>query len=67
MMIVLRKTAAAGRTVVLSTHQLVDAERVCDRFVLLAGGRIRAEGTLDELRVRTGISTGLEDMFLALA
>ena len=67
MMIVLRRMAAAGRTVVLSTHQLVDAERVCDRFVLLAGGRIRAEGTLDELRARTSISTGLEDMFLALA
>jgi ABC-2 type transport system ATP-binding protein len=67
MMVVLRRTAAAGRTIVLSTHQLLDAERVCDRFVLLAGGRIRAEGTLDELRARTGISAGLEDMFLALA
>jgi ABC-2 type transport system ATP-binding protein len=66
MMVVLRRTAAAGRTIVLSTHQLLDAERVCDRFVLLAGGRIRAEGTLDELRARTGISAGLEDMFLAL-
>jgi ABC-type multidrug transport system ATPase subunit len=67
MMALLRRTAAAGRTFVLSTHQLVDAERVCDRFVLLAGGRVRGEGTLDELRARTGISTGLEDMFLALA
>ncbi len=67
MMVVLRRAAAAGRTIVLSTHQLVDAERACDRFVLLAGGRVRGEGTLDELRARTGISTGLEDMFLALA
>ncbi len=67
MMTVLRRTAAAGRTIVLSTHQLVDAERVCDRFVLLAGGRVRGEGTLDELRAWTGVSTGLEDMFLALA
>jgi ABC-2 type transport system ATP-binding protein len=67
MMVVLRRAAAAGRTIVLSTHQLVDAERVCDRFVLLAAGRVRGEGTLDELRVRTGIATGLEDMFLALA
>jgi ABC-2 type transport system ATP-binding protein len=67
MMAVLRRAAAAGRTIVLSTHQLVDAERVCDRFVLLAAGRIRGEGTLDELRARTGISTGLEDVFLALA
>jgi ABC-2 type transport system ATP-binding protein len=67
MMAVLRRTVATGRTVLLSTHQLVDAERACDRFVLLADGRIRGEGTLDELRARTGISTGLEDMFLALA
>ena len=67
MMPVLRRMAATGRTIILSTHQLVDAERVCDRFVLLAGGRTRGEGTLDELRERTGIPTGLEDMFLALA
>jgi ABC-type multidrug transport system ATPase subunit len=66
-MVVLRRMAAAGRTIVLSTHQLIDAERVCDRFVLLAGGRVRGEGTLDELRAHTGVSTGLEDLFLALA
>jgi ABC-type multidrug transport system ATPase subunit len=67
MMAVVRRTVAAGRTIILSTHQLLDAERICGRFVLIAGGRIRGEGTLDELRARTGISTGLEDMFLALA
>ena len=67
MMIVLRKTAAAGRSIVLSTHQLRDAERVCDRFVLLAAGRVRGEDTLDGLRERTGVSAGLEELFLALA
>ena len=67
MMIVLRKIAAAGRSIVLSTHQLGDAERACDRFVLLAGGRVRGEGTLDALRTHTGISAGLEELFLALA
>ena len=67
MMVVLRGTAAAGRTILLSTHQLLDAERVCDRFVLIAGGSIHGEGTLDELRARTGFSGGLEEMFLALA
>jgi ABC-2 type transport system ATP-binding protein len=67
MMIVLRRAAAAGRSIVLSTHQLGDAERVCVRFVLLAGGRVRGEGTLDALRARTGISGGLEELFLALA
>jgi ABC-2 type transport system ATP-binding protein len=67
MMIVLRRTAAAGRSIMLSTHQLGDAERVCDRFVLLAGGRVRGEGALDALRARAGISAGLEELFLALA
>ena len=64
---VLREVARGGRTLVLAIHQLVDAERVCDRFVLLAGGRVRGSGTLDDLRRRTGqVEAGLEDVFLAL-
>jgi ABC-2 type transport system ATP-binding protein len=62
---VLREVAGNGRTLVLAIHQLIDAERVCDRFVLLADGRLRGAGTLDELRTRTG-TAGLEDAFLAL-
>jgi ABC-2 type transport system ATP-binding protein len=64
---VLREVAATGRTLVLAIHQLIDAERVCDRFVLLAAGRVRGIGTLDELRKWTGQNgAGLEDIFLAL-
>jgi ABC-2 type transport system ATP-binding protein len=64
---VLREVAASGRTLVLAIHQLADAERVCDRFVLLADGRLRGQGTLDELRAQSGKpSAGLEDVFLAL-
>jgi ABC-type multidrug transport system ATPase subunit len=64
---VLRRCAAAGRTLVLAIHQLLDAERVCDRFVLLADGRVRGAGTLDELRARTQLPAGsLEEIFLAL-
>ena len=64
---VLRRCAAAGRTLVLAIHQLLDAERVCDRFVLLADGRVRGAGTLDELRTRTQFPAGsLEEVFLAL-
>lgn len=64
---VLRQEAAEGRTLVLAIHQLSDAERVCDRFILLADGRVRGAGTLDDLRSRTGIADGsLEDIFLAL-
>jgi ABC-type multidrug transport system ATPase subunit len=62
-----RRVAASGRTLVLAIHQLGDAERVCDRFVLLAGGTVRGVGTLDELRAQTKLmSAGLEDVFLAL-
>jgi ABC-2 type transport system ATP-binding protein len=64
---VLRSHAATGRTLFLSIHQLHDAARVCDRMVLLSGGRIVAIGTLAELRTRTGHADGtLEDVFLEL-
>jgi ABC-2 type transport system ATP-binding protein len=64
---VLRQIVAKGRTRVLSIHQLSDAERVCDRFVLLADGRIRGTGTVEELRTHSGLTSGgLEEVFLAL-
>jgi len=63
----IRRVAASGRTLVLAIHQLGDAERVCDRFVLLADGAVRGAGTLDELRTQTRLtSASLEDVFLAL-
>ena len=64
---VLRHHAEGGRTFVLAIHQLADAERVCDRFVLLAGGQVRGLGSLDELRAETSLpKASLEDIFLAL-
>lgn len=67
----LRSYASGGRTMILSIHQLTDAARVCDRFVLLSGGAIRGEGTLDQLSAlataRGGAATSdLEEVFLAL-
>ena len=63
----LREEAKGGRTLFLSIHQLVDAGRVCDRFVMLAAGRVAGEGTLPELRERAGLAGGsLEEVFLAL-
>jgi ABC-2 type transport system ATP-binding protein len=41
--------ARRGKTVILSSHLLSDVEDVCDRVVILYGGRIQAEGTLKEL------------------
>jgi ABC-2 type transport system ATP-binding protein len=64
---ILRAHAARGRTLFLSIHQLVDAARVCDRMVLLSGGRVVGTGTLTELRERAGLPDGdLEGVFLAL-
>jgi ABC-2 type transport system ATP-binding protein len=64
----LRQHAAAGRTLFLSIHQISDAARVCDRFVLLSGGRVCAEGTVAELsrRVDAVNTPNLEELFLAL-
>jgi len=64
---VLRERVANGDTVIMTTHILEVAERMADRIGVIAGGRLIAEGTLDELRVQTGRNhTSLEDTFLAL-
>ena len=69
----LRAWAARGRTLFLSIHQIGDAARVCDRFVLLSGGRSRGEGSIAELAALAALRTGttpdghdLEEVFLAL-
>jgi ABC-type multidrug transport system ATPase subunit len=61
----LRSFAREGRTLFLSIHQISDAARLCDRFVLLSAGRVCSEGTLDDITGRTETAT-LEDAFLAL-
>lgn len=55
-----------GKAVILTTHHLDDAQRLCTRFGLLHRGRLVSEGTLDELRARTGC-TNLMEMFLMLS
>jgi ABC-2 type transport system ATP-binding protein len=68
----LREHATRGRTLFLSIHQISDAARFCDRFVLLSGGRVCGEGTVKELATlaaeRNGLigSEDLEEAFLAL-
>jgi sodium transport system ATP-binding protein len=57
---------AEGKAVILTTHRLDEAERLCDRFGLLHKGRLIQTGTLEELRQATGCS-GLVEMFLKLA
>jgi ABC-2 type transport system ATP-binding protein len=68
----LRKHLTPDRTFFLSIHQIADAAKVCDRFVLLSGGHVVAEGTLDTLtalaRQRAGhtLPPDFEEVFLAL-
>jgi ABC-2 type transport system ATP-binding protein len=51
----------------MTTHILEVAERMAERIGVIAGGRLIAEGTLDELRVRSGrAGSNLEDIFLTL-
>jgi ABC-2 type transport system ATP-binding protein len=62
--------SASGRTLFLSIHQISDAARICERFVLLSGGRVRGQGTLTELAAVAGheqdAAPNLEEVFLAL-
>lgn len=67
----LRAHAAQGRTLFLSIHQIGDAARFCDRFVLLSNGQVRGEGTVSELAALAakrgaGSFSGMEEVFLAL-
>jgi ABC-2 type transport system ATP-binding protein len=64
---VLRERVEAGGTVIMTTHILEVAERMADRIGVIAGGRLIAHGTLDELRGQASKSTTtLEDTFLTL-
>jgi ABC-2 type transport system ATP-binding protein len=68
----LRKHVAGGRTLFVSIHQIADAARICDRFVLLSSGQVVAEGTLAELTDLASSRLGhlpaqdFEEIFLAL-
>ena len=57
------------RALVLSIHQLSEAERICDDFLLLDQGRVMGSGSLASLRKQTGLGhdAGLEEVYLALA
>ena len=51
---VIRRYKSRGRTVVLTTHYMEEAERLCDRIAIVDRGRIAAEGTPSELIARVG-------------
>lgn len=56
---------AEGKTLFISTHLLDPIENICDRVIMLKSGRIIAEGSLEELRLRVGEEkASLEEVFL---
>jgi ABC-2 type transport system ATP-binding protein len=56
-----------GAAILISTHLLDTAERLCDRTIILARGRKLTEGTLEQLRESSRMEGGsLEDIFLKL-
>jgi ABC-2 type transport system ATP-binding protein len=63
----LQQRVKAGATVILTTHILEVAERMADRIGIIQNGKLAAQGTMAELRARTGESGAtLEDLFLEL-
>ena len=59
----LRGLKAEGRCVLFSSHIMPEVAELCDRIVVIARGQVVADGTPDELRAATGV-TSLEDAFV---
>ena len=63
---IIRRLKAEGRCVLFSSHVMQEVSALCDSIVVIAGGKVVAHGTPDELRARAGYDS-LEDAFVALA
>ena len=48
----IRREAAAGATVIFSTHVIAHAERLCERIAIIAKGRVAFDGRVDEARAK---------------
>jgi sodium transport system ATP-binding protein len=59
----LRELKAEGRCVLFSSHVMQEVAALCDRVVVIAHGRVVAQGAPDELRAQTGRAS-LEDAFV---
>ena len=60
-----RQLGDEGGSVIYSTHHLAEAERVCDRIVIIHNGTLRASGTPEGLMAETDTSS-LEDAYIVL-
>ena len=59
----MQQLRAEGRCVLFSSHIMQEVAALCDRIVVIAKGRVVAQGTADELRAQTG-EANLEDAFV---
>lgn len=62
---VIRQLRDEGRCILFSSHVMQEVAMLCENIVIIAGGRVAAQGSPDELRQRTG-HENLEDAFVAL-
>lgn len=63
----MNKMKESGAGILMSTHILATAERYCDRFVILHEGKVRAKGTLEELRTQFNMPNAtLDDLYIQL-
>jgi len=60
-----RRLRDAGHCVIFSSHVMQEVAALCDRIVIVAGGRVRAQGTPDEIRAQAG-DADLEEAFVKL-
>lgn len=60
---VIRKLRAEGHMVLFSSHIMQEVAMLCDNIVIIANGRVVAQGTADDLRQKTG-EENLEDAFV---
>jgi sodium transport system ATP-binding protein len=60
-----RECRARGKTVIYSTHMMHEVEKLCDRIGIIHEGRLMAEGTLAELRQKSG-RQDMEDVFIKI-
>jgi len=60
---ILRSFKKEGKTLILTTHYMEEAEVLCDRILIMFAGKILAQGTLDELIGAYGPSQSLEITF----
>lgn len=61
----LKKMRELGKTVIISTHIMTVAEKICDRIGVITGGRLAAEGSLSDLLDSTG-AVDLDDAFFEI-